>query len=90
MGQYGNQPDFGTTVRTYASIGESTPFPPSAIYVGQTTDNARAIMTVLPVGNEPDAVITITGIAPGTFLPIIITRIDSTENVSAPNILLYR
>jgi hypothetical protein len=90
MGQYGNQPDFGTTVRTFEGIGTSTPFPPSAIYIGQTADNVRASMTVLPVGNPPEATIAITGISPGTFLPIVITQIIDLSNVDAANVLLYR
>jgi hypothetical protein len=32
MGQYGNQPDFGTIVE---GITMETTFPPSAIFVGQ-------------------------------------------------------
>lgn len=90
MGQYGNQPDFGTIVTSLETIGTETLFPPSAIYIGQTEDNAPVSIVVLPVGNAPTDLITITAVQPGTFLPIIVVRIDSTPGVSKQNVLLYR
>ena len=90
MGQYGNQPDFGTIVTTLNTVGRGNPFPPSAIYVGQTEDNAPCTLDVLPVGNDPADVITITGIQPGTFLPIVVVRIDEVYVVATEDVLLYR
>ncbi len=90
MGQYGNQPDFGTIVTSLEIVGTEKPFPPSAIYVGQTEDNAPCTLYVLPVGNDPADVITITGVQPGTFLPIVVVRIDASPGVEKTNVLLYR
>ena len=90
MGQYGNQPDFGTTVVPLEKIGLNESFPPSAIYVGQTTDMARCIIEVLPVGNNPTDTITITAIQPGTFLPIVVVKIIDLDGVIDKDILLYR
>jgi hypothetical protein len=86
MGQYGNQPDFGTIVASLTDIGQ--PFPPSAIYVGATTDNdGTASLQVVSVnGNTFE----ITGISSGTFLPFIVTEITSREGVANDDILLYR
>ena len=91
MGQYGNQPDFGTTVLQFDSIGLGNECPPSAIYVGTTDDNnGTAILEVQPVGNEPGDTVTITGISNGTFLPIVVTKIISKTGVDITTILLYR
>lgn len=89
MGQYGNQPDFGTIVVTAEDV--VNPFPPSAIYVGKTENNdGSTTLTVQPVGNAPGDTKTITGIYDGTFLPIIITEITNKEAIDLKNILLYR
>jgi hypothetical protein len=91
MGQYGNQPDFGTIVMSLeAAGGINKVFPPSAIYVGQTTDMARCELEVLPVGNNPTDTITITAIQPGTFLPIVVVKIIDLDGVSDKDVLLYR
>jgi hypothetical protein len=89
MGQYGNQPDFGTTVATLDTLGVDTPFPPSAIYVGQTTDNAACSFEILPVGNNGGWV-SINGISAGTFLPIVVTQMRALTDVVKEDILLYR
>lgn len=89
MGQYGNQPDFGTIVVTAEDV--VNPFPPSAIYVGKTENNDGGTkLLVQPVGNAPGDTIEINGIYDGTFLPIIITEIISKDSVDLKNILLYR
>lgn len=91
MGQYGNQPDFGTTVITLDSVGQNVPFPPSAIYVGTTDNNdGTATLTVQPVGNEPGDTVTITGISNGTFLPIVVTEITGKTELDTATVLLYR
>ena len=86
MGQYGNQPDFGTIVLSKSDAG--SPFPPSAIYVGATADNdGTASMTVIGVnGNSFD----ITGISSGTLLPFIVTDITAVSGILSNDILLYR
>ena len=88
MGQYGNQPDFGTTVATLDTLGVDTPFPPSAIYVGKLQD-LQCDFEILPVGNN-GAWVTINGISAGTFLPIVVTQIRTLTNVNKEDILLYR
>ena len=86
MGQYGNQPDFGTIVLSRQDAG--SPFPPSAIYVGATTDNdGTASMTVTSVNGN---VFEITGISSGTFLPFIVTDINAISGTTSGDILLYR
>ena len=89
MGQYGNQPDFGTIVTRLTDSGQ--PFPPSAIYVGETLNNdGTASLTVQIVGNTPGATTTITGISSGTILPFIVTEIPTSSGVTNDNIFLYR
>ena len=86
MGQYGNQPDFGTIVE---GITMETTFPPSAIFVGQLLEETLTCsLRVLPVGNSED--VTFTGISAGTFLPIIITKVISLTGVAEADILVYR
>jgi len=88
MGQYGNQPDFGTIVTNVDIVGADE-FPPSAIYVGKTIDGDPCSLDVIPVGNNGVA-IGITGISQGTFLPIVITKVVAYNNIDKENILLYR
>jgi len=88
MGQYGNQPDFGTIVDDLETIGLSNTFQPSAIYVGKTNDGTDCKLRVLPVGNDSE--IEITGISQGTFLPIVVTKISVADNIEKVNVLLYR
>jgi hypothetical protein len=91
MGQYGNQPDFGTTVLIAEDIGLNESFPPSAIYVGKTASNdGTAALEVQPVGNAPGDTVIINGISNGTFLPIIITKIIDKEELNLIDVLLYR
>ena len=88
MGQYGNQPDFGTIVTTLDKAGLDTPFPPSAIYVGKLP-GLECDFEILPVGNNGEWV-AINGISAGTFLPIVVTQIRALTNVNKEDILLYR
>jgi hypothetical protein len=90
MGQYGNQPDFGTIVTTLAEIGLGTPFPPSAIYIGEIDGEGLASLKVQIVGNEPGIDTAITGIQAGTILPFIVTEIGDVVGVRDEDILLYR
>lgn len=89
MGQYGNQPDFGTIVTSLADIGGGTPFAPSAIYVGRV-DEGTAELKVQIVGNELGVDTVISGVSSGTILPFIVTQINDFSGVSAEDILLYR
>jgi hypothetical protein len=88
MGQYGNQPDFGTIVTSVDIVGAGE-FPPSAIYVGKTDNGNPCRLTVIPAGNN-GVQIDINGISQGTFLPIVITKVVDYENIDKQNILLYR
>jgi hypothetical protein len=87
MGQYGNQPDFGTIVTTGDKVG-SDPFPPSAIYVGKSLAAGGVTIEVLPAGQEDK--VAITGIQDGTFLPIVVTQLINVSNILADNVLFYR
>jgi len=89
MGQYGNQPDFGTIVIALEDVGFGNEFPPSAIYVGTTPDN-NGELEVQPVGNAPGDTVVIYGISNGTFLPIVVTKIISKTGIDPDTILLYR
>lgn len=89
MGQYGNQPDFGTIVEGLSAYGVDVNFPPSAIYIGQTENNAACAIEIRPVG-DPSRTVTLTGIQPGTFLPIIAVQFVSKAGIDTENILLYR
>jgi len=83
MGQYGNQPDFGT-IAGYAPIaGDSftetgrQPFKPAALYIGT---GGTLICSV--VGGNPGAdVKTIfKNIPSGTFFPVIVNAIWATDS----------
>ena len=86
MGQYGNQPDFATTVGT-VSAQPLTNIKSAAIYIGAVVDPLlNTTITVRPVGNSAD--VTFSGLTSGTFLPVIVSAITSTTNISVSNILL--
>ena len=89
MGQYGNQPDFGTIVEPLSAYNLEFNFPPSAIYIGETEDGNACSIEILPVG-DTSRTVEITGIQPGTFLPIIAVQITSVSNIDKEKILLYR
>ncbi len=84
MGQFGNQPDFATAVEAVAAF-PATPVKPSAIYIGTVT--APATITVVCVdGNS----VTFTGIAEGSFLPVMVTEITSAVGIVATDVLFIR
>jgi hypothetical protein len=86
MGQYGNQPDFGTIVST---VDLEEVILPSAIFIGEIIDPVTpATITVLPVGNTTE--VTFTGLIGGTFMPIVVTKIVSITGIQIENILVYR
>lgn len=88
MGQYGNQPDFATKVDTVAALPLSN-IQSAAIYIGAVaTEGAVTSITVRPVGNSAD--VTFSGLAAGSFLPVIVSKITSSVNIPLPSILLIR
>jgi len=88
MGQYGNQPDFATVVETVTAALPKRKINNSAIYIGALTDPLLdASITVTPVGNSTN--VTFSGIKGGTFLPVIVTKIESAINIPISSILLY-
>jgi hypothetical protein len=86
MGQYGNQPDFATTVGTVSAF-PTTGINSAAIYIGALTDESQGgTITVRPVGNSSD--VTFSGITSGSFIPVIVTSITSATNIPAASVLL--
>jgi hypothetical protein len=87
MGQYGNQPDFGTIATMLSEI--EGPFPPSAIYVGKT--NGNGVLRAQVVGNEQGMDTIISGIPSCTILPFIVTEIrGEPSGINREDIVLYR
>jgi len=89
MGQYGNQPDFATSMDDIGGYPK-TKINQSAIYVGELAAGfTQGKLTVRPVGNSGD--VTLTGIQPGSFLPVIVSRITSSPDSSIPfaSVVLY-
>jgi hypothetical protein len=86
MGQYGNQPDFATTVGTVASLPLSN-IKSAAIYIGAVTlEGQPTSITVRPVGNSTD--VTFSGLTSGSFIPVIVSGITSAVNIPVGSILL--
>jgi hypothetical protein len=84
MGQFSNQPDFATAVETVSAF-PAKPAKPSAIYIG-TAANPATITVVCVDGNS----VTFTGIASGSFLPVVVTEITSAVSILAADILFIR
>jgi len=88
MGQFGNQPDFGTSSQTLSAF-PTTATVPSAVYIGAFTVSASAAsITVRLVGDSADT--TFSGLVQGAFLPIVVTKVTSAVNIPAASIILYR
>ena len=86
MGQYGNQPDFATTVGTVSALPLGN-IKSAAIYIGAVVDPLLdTTITVRPVGNSVD--VTFSGLTSGTFLPVVVSSITSAVNITVENILL--
>jgi hypothetical protein len=101
MGQFGNQPEFATTVDIVSSLSSDVVLSkPSAVFIGAVTQVTGNTLIVVPVGNSSynpstgvttNTPVTLTGLQSGTFLPIMITSIISSgTTVPAASILLYR
>jgi hypothetical protein len=85
MGQYGNQPDFGTKVITIEPIGDPSSglpvqsYPPGALYIGTSGD-----ILVEVVGGDTGLTGSTFGftllknVPSGVVLPIIVTRVFAT------------
>jgi len=78
MGQYGNQPDFGTRAQDVIISGSGSenagaePFKPAALYIG----NGGTLVANVVGGNNPNDNYTIfTNIPNGTFFPVIVTNV---------------
>ncbi len=87
MGQYGNQPDFATSATQVASL-PATPDEPSAIYIGELTDDAATASIVVNLGNDSTNV-TFKSVTTG-FLPVIVTKIVSATNINANSIIFIK
>ena len=88
MGQFGNQPEFAVT-GTNLSAFPTTLSTPSAIFVGAFTTGANpGAITVWLAGDTKDTVFS--GLNEGTFLPIVVTKVVSAENIPVGNIVVYR
>lgn len=86
MGQYGNQPDFATTVDTVASL-PLTGIKSAAIYIGAVANESLpATITVRPVNNSTN--VTFSGVTSGSFIPVIVTSVISAVNIPVESILL--
>lgn len=80
MGQYGNQPDFGTRAKMIVPTGDIVLETPgealnsAALYIGTGGD-----LTVTVVGNGGDAIVTFfKNIPDGTFFPVIVNNVWAT------------
>ena len=85
MGQFFNQPDFATSVETVTAI-PATNIDQKAIYIGVADSDAT--LTVTPVGNSTS--VTFKGLTGGSFLPVIVTSIDSAVGILPADILLIK
>jgi len=87
MGQYGNQPDFGTRSEFVTPTGDveitgiSPDLKSAALYIGT---GGTLIVTV--VGDPADSVRFFKNIPNGTFFPVIVSRVwdtwDTTSEVT--------
>ena len=84
MGQFSNQPDFGTAVETVSAF-PANPTAASAIYIGIAT--IPATITVKCVDGTSA---TFTGITGGSFLPVMVKEITSAVNIQPVDVLFIR
>jgi hypothetical protein len=96
MGQYGNQPDFGTIAQVVTPTGNPIEnngvfFAPSALYIGTGGDivvtvvgeNIGGLYETMIFRNVPD----------GTFFPVIVTAVwitNDEEGTTCSNIIALR
>ena len=80
MGQYGNQPDFGTSAKNIVPTGDPDPsqslagvnLGSAALYIG-TGGNLR--VTLIGGGDLNYSTTVFTNIPNGTFLPVIVSNV---------------
>ena len=83
MGQYGNQPDFGTRAANIYPTGDPVPTENSpgenlgsaALYIGT---GGTLVCSVIGGNNQPNNLTTFTNIPDGTFFPVIVSNIWNT------------
>ena len=83
MGQYGNQPDFGTRAINITPIGDPDPqegiagenLGSAALYIGT---GGTLVVTVIGGNSQPFNTTTFTNIPNGTFFPVIVSNVWNT------------
>jgi len=83
MGQYGNQPDFGTGIDLVTALPATAPNP-SILYIGTVT--SPATITVVCID---DTVATFTNITSG-FFPIVVKTINAAVGILPADIIFVR
>ena len=79
MGQYGNQPDFGTfaeAITATDTISVATSLRSSCLYVG-TAGDVNVILANVPAATLAEAVL-FKNVAAGSFLPVIVNYVLAT------------
>jgi|LakMenE18May11ns_1017448.scaffolds.fasta_scaffold8314651_1 hypothetical protein len=83
MGQFGNQPDFGTRAVNITPTGDPDPeenvagenLGSAALYIGT---GGTLVATVIGGNSQPFNTTTFTNIPDGTFLPVIVSNVWNT------------
>ena len=92
MGSYHNQPEFATTASAITpsdTMNTTTFLDGSALYVG-TGGNVRVIMKNVEGSiSSPDNSVTFTNVPDGSFLPVIVDYVIST-NTTASGIIAVK
>jgi len=85
MGQYGNQPDFGTRAKMIVPTGNSNPelkdqgvnLNSAALYIG----TGGTLVCSVVGGDNDNGFTTFTNIPNGTFFPVIVNRVYANYNL---------
>ena len=83
MGQYGNQPDFGTMINVIAAFPATAPTP-SVLYIGTVT--APATITIKCVDGTTA---TFTNITSG-FFPIVVDKVVTAVGIVPADVIFVR
>jgi len=86
VGQYGNQPDFGTRAKMIVPTGNANPayldqgvnLNSAALYIGV----GGTLVCSVVGGDNDNGYTTFTNIPNGTFFPVIVNRVYADENSS--------
>ena len=88
MGQYGNQPDFGTRAVNVVPTGQSGAGDPyidlksAALYIGT---GGTLVCSVIGGNNDEGTSTTVfNNIPDGTFFPVIVNRVYGSDNFDTP------